>query len=81
MDQLEEKLAALPPSPGCYLFRDRKGEVLYVGKARSLKSRVRSYFQASNSETRYSRAILRELGDMETVVVGTEKEAASSRTV
>jgi excinuclease ABC subunit C len=75
--ELEEKLDNLPVSPGVYLFKDKAGTILYVGKARSLRSRVRSYFQESNSDTRYFIARLsRELGDIETVVVGSEKEAA-----
>src|SRR5690349_19151072 len=45
-EELETRLGLLPARPGCYIFRDRRGEVLYVGKAKSLRSRVRSYFQA-----------------------------------
>lgn len=75
--ELEAKLESLPVSPGVYLFKGREGEILYVGKARSLRSRVRSYFQESTSDTRFFISRLsRELGDIETVVVGTEKEAA-----
>ncbi|HYO98534.1 MAG TPA: excinuclease ABC subunit UvrC, partial [Polyangiaceae bacterium] len=76
-DPLETKLQALPAAPGCYIFRDRKGEVLYVGKAKSLRSRVRSYFQAGSSDTRAFIPFLRQqVGDLETVVTGSEKEAA-----
>lgn len=72
-----KKLEALPPSPGCYVFRDRKGDVLYVGKAKSLRARVRSYFQDGSSDTRAFVPILRRaLGDFETIVTATEKEAA-----
>lgn len=75
--ELEAKLDNLPSAPGVYLFKGREGKVLYVGKARSLKSRVRSYFQAGSSDTRFFISRLsRELEDIETVVVGTEKEAA-----
>lgn len=75
--ELEQKLDALPASPGVYLFKGQAGEILYIGKARSLKSRVRSYFQASTSDTRFFISLLsRELSDIETVVVTTEKEAA-----
>ncbi len=72
-----EKLAALPISPGVYLFRDEKGEVVYVGKAKSLRSRVRSYFQEGSSDNRYFIPILQKtIGDFDTIVTGSEKEAA-----
>ena len=71
------KLDALPASPGVYVFRDRKTGVLYVGKALSLRSRVRSYFQAGSSDERYFIPHLAaQVGDLETFVTGTEKEAA-----
>lgn len=76
-ENVQHKLDALPSAPGVYLFKDRAGAVLYVGKARSLRSRVRSYFQAGSSDQRPFVAFLaRELGDLETFVVGNEKEAA-----
>ena len=72
-----EKLDALPASPGVYLFKDKKGAVVYVGKAKSLRSRVRSYFQEGNSDNRYFIPILqRTIGDFDTIVTGSEKEAA-----
>jgi excinuclease ABC subunit C len=72
-----EKLEALPPKPGCYLFRDRQGSVIYVGKAKSLRSRVRSYFAASQSDERaYMPWLLKNIGDLTTIVTATEKEAA-----
>jgi excinuclease ABC subunit C len=74
---VDAKLAALPASPGVYLFRDRAGGVLYVGKARSLRARVRSYFQGSPGDTRFFvERLPREIGDLETFVVENEKEAA-----
>ena len=73
---IQHKLDHLPTSPGVYLFKDARGKVLYVGKATSLRSRVRSYFQASTSDTRYFVATLeQEIGDLETYVTGSEKEA------
>ena len=51
---VEKKLEALPAQPGVYVFLDRKGHVLYVGKARSLRSRVRSYFQPGSSDSRFT---------------------------
>ncbi|WP_437277096.1 excinuclease ABC subunit UvrC [Sorangium sp. So ce375] len=74
---LAAKLASLPTKPGCYLFIDKSGAVVYVGKAKSLRSRVRSYFQESGSDARYFIPILRKIvADLETVVTATEKEAA-----
>ncbi len=74
---VEEKLEALPASPGVYLFKDRKGNVVYVGKAKSLRSRVRSYFQENSTDARTFIPFLQKtLGDLDTIVTGTEKEAA-----
>jgi len=76
-EELEVRLAALPARPGCYIFRDRHGDVLYVGKAKSLRSRVRSYFQAGTSDDRAFLPFLRSaFGRFETLVTETEKEAA-----
>ncbi|HWO11830.1 MAG TPA: excinuclease ABC subunit UvrC, partial [Polyangiaceae bacterium] len=76
-EELETRLASLPARPGCYIFRDRRGEVLYVGKAKSLRSRVRSYFQAGSSDDRaFLPFLLRAFGRFETIVTETEKEAA-----
>jgi excinuclease ABC subunit C len=74
---LVAKLDSLPKASGCYLFKDKEGAVVYVGKAKSLRSRVRSYFQESGSDSRYFIPILRRIvRDLETVVTATEKEAA-----
>ena len=76
-EELETRLGLLPARPGCYIFRDRRGEVLYVGKAKSLRSRVRSYFQAGTSDDRAFLPFLRSaFGRFETIVTETEKEAA-----
>jgi excinuclease ABC subunit C len=75
-DVVTQKLESLPPQPGVYLFKDKKGVVVYVGKAKSLRSRVRSYFQPGSSDTRFFIPFLdRTLGDLETIVTLTEKEA------
>ncbi len=74
---VEEKLAQLPVQPGVYLFKDGKVAILYVGKAKSLRSRVRSYFQSGSSDTRsFIPLLLETIGDLDTVVTHTEKEAA-----
>src|SRR2546428_537322 len=73
--RLEEKLEALPAQPGVYLFRGDDGGVLYIGKAKSLRSRVRSYFQRGG-ETRASiRQLPERVADVEVIVTGTEVEA------
>jgi excinuclease ABC subunit C len=73
--KLEDKLKALPAKPGVYLFRDARGEVLYIGKAKSLRPRVRSYFQAG-ADTRTAMAQLPErVADLEVIVTDTEVEA------
>jgi excinuclease ABC subunit C len=75
-EKLRELVRKLPLDPGVYLMKDKKGRVVYVGKARSLRARVRSYFAKSSSDTRAFVALLgRLLGDIETVVVRSEKEA------
>lgn len=70
-----EKAAALPESPGVYLFRDARGTVVYVGKARSLRNRVRSYFLESRWADAKTGSLAREIADLETIVVGNEREA------
>src|SRR5260370_39327260 len=70
-----EKAALLPESPGVYLFKDAGGTVLYVGKARSLRSRVRSYFLESRWMDAKTGSLAREIADLETIVVGNEREA------
>ena len=59
-DVVTEKLDALPVSSGVYLFKDKKGTVVYVGKAKVLRNRVRSYFQQGSSDNRYFIPILPE---------------------
>src|SRR5271168_1528988 len=70
-----EKAALLPESPGVYLFKDAGGRVLYVGKARSLRSRVRSYFLESSWVNAKTGSLAREIADLETIVVDNEREA------
>jgi len=72
---LEDKLARLPDRPGVYLFRDAKAQVIYVGKAASLRSRVRSYFQESRPRDPKTDALVRGATDLETVVTDNELEA------
>src|SRR5215468_5469658 len=72
---LEEKLASLPDRPGVYLYRDAKAQVIYVGKAASLRSRVRSYFQESRPHDPKTDALVRHVADLEYIVTDNELEA------
>jgi excinuclease ABC subunit C len=72
---LEDQLKALPAKPGVYLFRGERGEVLYVGKAKSLRPRVRSYFQASADARSTITQLPERVRDIEVIVTDTEVEA------
>ena len=74
-DLLRERLAALPDRPGVYLYRDAQGKLLYVGKAKSLRARVRSYFHAAAGHAPRTAQLVTEVCDLETIVVDTEMEA------
>jgi excinuclease ABC subunit C len=70
-----EKAALLPDSPGVYLFKDAAGTVLYVGKATSLRGRVRSYFLESRWMDAKTGSLAREIADFDTIVLGNAREA------
>ncbi|HJY87875.1 MAG TPA: GIY-YIG nuclease family protein, partial [Candidatus Acidoferrales bacterium] len=73
---LIEKIRTLPTQPGVYLYKNAEGEIIYVGKAKSLRSRVRSYFQEGVAEAdAKTGSLLREAVDIEYIVVANEKEA------
>jgi excinuclease ABC subunit C len=73
---LIEKIRTIPTQPGVYLYKNAEGEVIYVGKAKSLKARVRSYFQEGVGEANAKTgSLLREAVDVEYIVVANEKEA------
>ena len=75
MDPLEQKVENLPANPGVYLFKDRKGTILYVGKAGNIKHRVRSYFQRLEEKNTKTLAMLEKVADIDAIVTHTEKEA------
>ncbi len=72
---LSQKAAGLPEGPGVYLFKDAAETILYVGKARSLRSRVRSYFLESRWADAKTGSLVREIADLETIVVDNDREA------
>ena len=72
---LDEKLARLPERPGVYLYKDAKAQVIYVGKAASLRPRVRSYFQESRPHDAKTDSLVRQIADLEYIVTDNELEA------
>src|SRR5437667_8073788 len=73
--RVEDQLKTLPARPGVYLFRDRSGDVLYIGKAKSLRPRVRSYFQQSLDSRTAIRQLPERVDDIEVIVTQNEVEA------
>src|SRR5436305_4572951 len=73
--RVETQLKSLPAKPGVYLFRDADGAVLYVGKAKTLRSRVRSYFQKTTDGRAQIRSLPARVADVEVIVTGSEVEA------
>src|SRR3954452_14628316 len=72
---VDSQLKELPAKPGVYLFRDDDGAVLYVGKAKSLRPRVRQYFQKTGDGRVQIRALPGRVADIEVIVTGSEVEA------
>ena len=75
MESLTQKIDRLPTHPGVYLFKDKKGTILYVGKAGNIKHRVGSYFQRPTGKDLKTLAMLEKVADIDTIVTDTEKEA------
>ena len=75
MPVTEDFLAKLSKEPGVYLFRDDRNQVLYVGKANVLRTRVRSYFRRREDLSRKNQKLVGLISDVETIVVGSESEA------
>src|ERR1041385_6523925 len=73
--RVENQLKSLPAKPGVYLFRDAEGDVLYVGKAKSLRPRVRSYFQRTTDGRPQIQSLPARVADVEVIVTGSEVEA------
>ncbi|WP_405054739.1 excinuclease ABC subunit UvrC [cyanobacterium endosymbiont of Epithemia clementina EcSB] len=74
-DTLETRLKELPSEPGIYLMRNEEGDILYIGKSKKLRSRVRSYFQQSQSHSPRIALMLQQVTDIEFIVTDTEAEA------
>ena len=74
-EHLQAILDTAPTSPGCYLMKDAEGSIIYVGKAVSLRNRLRSYFHASAQHDQKTRQLVRRIADIEWIVVASELEA------
>mgnify|MGYP000409113680 FL=1 len=72
---VREKVDNLPLSPGVYMFKDKKDRLLYIGKAKRLRNRVRSYFQNSSDHDGRIRVMVRKIDDLEVIVTDSEAEA------
>ena len=70
---VQKKLELLPDSPGCYLYKDNIGEIIYVGKAKNLKNRVKSYFTGTHNKK--TQTLVSKIEDLEYIIVNSEKEA------
>ena len=75
MSRLDQKIEHLPTNPGVYLFKDKKGKTLYVGKAGNIKHRVSSYFQKREGKDAKTLAMLERVAEIDTILTHTEKEA------
>ena len=73
--ELEDKVVFLPTRPGVYIMKDERGNILYVGKAKSLRHRVRSYFQTSSDQPLKTRLLISKTADLAYLTTDTEKEA------
>lgn len=74
-ERLEQRLKEIPPEPGCYLMRDADDRLLYVGKSKTLRSRVRSYFRSSQDLSPRIRLMVRQICEIEFIVTDSEAEA------
>lgn len=75
MFNIDEELKKLPDKPGVYIMKNENGEVIYIGKAISLKSRVRQYFQSSRNNTLKVRTMVKNINEFEYIIVDNEVEA------
>ena len=70
---LQKKLDLIPENPGCYLYKDNIGEIIYVGKAKNLQNRVKSYFTGTHNKK--TQTLVSKIEDLEYIIVNSEKEA------
>lgn len=70
---IREKLLTLPQEPGCYLMKDKNGEVIYVGKAKKLKNRVNSYFRGTSHDNKTAK-LIDSIADFDYMVTNSKKK-------
>ncbi len=78
-EKIQAVLATIPAKPGCYIMKNACASIIYVGKAISLRNRVRSYFHAESGHDAKTRRLVREVADIEWILVGSELEALDPR--
>ena len=71
----KDKVKQVPTKPGVYFFKNEGGEIIYIGKAKHLRNRVKSYFQNSKHQTAKNISMIKRIADIEWIVVGSEVEA------
>ncbi|MCD6447022.1 MAG: GIY-YIG nuclease family protein, partial [Candidatus Marinimicrobia bacterium] len=74
MNVIESKLKIVPDKPGVYIYHDQSGTIIYIGKAKSLKKRVRSYFRGKSQDPK-TQVLVSKIADMEWIITDSEVEA------
>ncbi len=75
MFNFEDEIKKLPKNPGIYIMKNDKGEIIYVGKAKNLSNRVRSYFRSSTNHSEKVKAMVKNIAEFEYIIVDNEVEA------
>ena len=72
---MKVKLSSIPTSPGIYFYKDKRNQIIYIGKAKSLRNRVRSYFTSTHKKDAKTQVLVRNIVDIDYLVVRSETEA------
>ncbi len=71
-DQIKDRLSSIPTSPGIYFFKNKKDQIIYIGKAKSLRNRVSSYFTSINKKDAKTQVLVRHIADIDYLIVRSE---------
>ena len=74
-DYLKDRICSVPTSPGIYFFKNKKKQTIYIGKAKSLRKRVRSYFTSTDKKDAKTQVMVRHITDIDWMVVRSETES------